>query len=1065
VSQPQRQPFLLRRLLPALVIVLLCGVAVTPLLRGTMPCTHDGDLHYHRVAAMRHALRNGIVFSRWMPDLAFGYGYPFFNYREPFSYYLSLGLHLLGLPLPTVSNLIYVLCFLAAAGGAYVLARDLFGPRGGLVAAVAYAYAPYQFLDAVLRGNLLESIALALFPWILWAFRRLALREEKRWFVVSVGLLTTLMLSHNISSLLFVPFLFLYLVTLAIAYRWRGRWVWAVLALALALGLTTFFWLPALTEQGYVQLHMSRVTRNNDFHYNFLGLAEIFAPPEAADTALINPPMEIHVGLALATLGLLGLVLGWIRTRRPVDEVAVLRQRERRASLIFFAAFAVVFLFMSTSASLWLWEHVPLLPFVQFPWRFVGRAILPLVLLAAAAFYRPTEARTSGPIPRRRAIPVLLAVAALILAAVPATYPPLGYCPMGPYPSIETVHQYERESGLVGVDPEGSYFPAWVEERPQASPLEAQYDAGETIARFDASSLPPEATLVSADYGPNRAHLVIDTPTPFRARYLTFFFPGWRVRIDGELTEVAPSSPQGLITFPVPAGRHEVTIRFGETPLRAVADAGSILSLLVFLLLLIRPPRFLTASGIGMPSAARSLALVLGVAALSLGLLLLGFKLAVVDRAPTVFRHPGLTEESTLPGVSHSLYQPYAGGLTLIGFDQEAQAFPADRSLRLDLYWTPWQRPNRRIQSTVYLVGPDGFLWSPENSFRPRGYHRPPPAHTWGEDEYVIDSHVIEPLPGTPPGTYQLVVNLFDRDTLVPLSALDEAGQPAAPQLTLGSVTVTAPQGPVSVPDRGRVDASLGDVTLLVADFDRQQAAPGDTVYLDALWRDGGTGTGAAVAPMLALRSLRGEVVAEYAVPLTADRGPGDVWRSQHRLTLPATLESGTYVWTVHAAASDLDRPGPTIGELAVAAPPHVYTAPPLDVTLDVPVGDVATLLGASFDPPPAELAAGDQLAVTLAWRAEATAGRSYHVFLHLLDAGGNLVVQSDGVPAGWTRPTTGWLPGEVIVDPRSLSLPADASPGVYTVVTGLYLPGGDRLVTPEGADAIPLITFTVVEP
>jgi hypothetical protein len=1000
-----------------------------------------------------------------MPDLAFGYGYPFFNYREPFSYYLSLGLHVLGLPLPVVSNLIYVLCLLVAAGGAYVLARDLFGPRGGLVAAVAYAYAPYQFLDAVLRGNLLESIALALFPWILWAFRRLALREEKRWFVLSVGLLATLLLSHNISSLLFVPFLLLYLVTLGIAYRGRGRWVWAGLALALALGLTTFFWLPALAEQDYVQLHMSRVTRNNDFHYNFLRLTEIFAPPGPVDTSLINPPMEIHVGLALAALGLLGAVVGWLRSRPPATgAIAALRLRERRASLIFFAAFALVFLFMSTSASLWLWENVPLLPFVQFPWRFLGRAILPLALLSAAAFFRPAGAPDPGHAICLRVVPVLLVLAALILAALPSTYPPLGYCPMGNYPSIETVHQYEHESKLVGVDPEGSYFPVWVEQRPQESPLEAQYAAGGSVARFDEASLPPEAELVSADYGPNRAHLVIDTPIPFRARYLTFYFPGWRVRVDGELTEVAPSSPQGLITFPIPAGRHEVTIRFGETPLRALADAVSFLSLLAFGLFLIRAPRFLASPGHDLASATRSLALALAGASLILGLLLLGFKLAVIDRVPTVFRHAGLEENGTLPGVSHSLYQRYADGLTLIGFDQESQAFPADGSLRLDLYWTTWQPPTRRVQSTVYLVGPDGFRWSPENSFRPRGYHRPPPAYTWQAGEYVVDSHVIEPVPGTPPGTYQLVVNLFDRDTLAPLSVLNEDGQPAAPQLTLGQVTVTAPQESVLLPEHDRVDVPLGNVTLLMADFDRPQAAPGETVYLDALWRDAGMETGRTDVLVLGLRSPQGQVVAEYTVSFPASLEPGGVWRSQHRLTLPATLESGSYVWTVHLAL-DLDEPGRSIGELSVVAPPHVYEAPPLDVTLQVPLGDVATLLGVSFNPPPAELTAGSQITVTTAWRAEATADLSYHVFLHLLDAGGNLVDQSDGVPAGWTRPTTGWLPNEVIVDQRTLALPADATPGVYTVVTGLYLPGGDRLFTPGGDDAVPLSAITVAEP
>jgi hypothetical protein len=45
-----------------LLIVSLWGLPlVTPLLRWTaVPCTHDGHLHYHRIAAMRHAWEYGL---------------------------------------------------------------------------------------------------------------------------------------------------------------------------------------------------------------------------------------------------------------------------------------------------------------------------------------------------------------------------------------------------------------------------------------------------------------------------------------------------------------------------------------------------------------------------------------------------------------------------------------------------------------------------------------------------------------------------------------------------------------------------------------------------------------------------------------------------------------------------------------------------------------------------------------------------------------------------------------------------------------------------------------------
>nr|HID13061.1 hypothetical protein [Anaerolineae bacterium] len=378
------------------IVLLLCAVAVLPLLRSDSPCTHDGALHYFRVTAMRHALQNGILFTRYLPDLAFGYGYPFFNYRAPLSYYLALALYLTGLPLPAALNGVYVLSIAGSALTAYLLARDLFGPRAGLVTAVAYAYAPYQFLDALLRANMPESVALPLLPLILWAFRRLALTGHRRCLLVSVGSLAALLLTHNISSLLFVPFLAAYLTVLWLVYRRDGHWIAVGGALALALGLTAFFWGPALLERDYVQLHMSRVTRNNDFHYNFLGLAEIFAPPAPVDTSLMNPPMRVHLGLVQVVLAGVGLSVGMLNLKSQTPNLKP-QISERRASLVFFAASATFFIFMGTRASLWLWEHVPLLPFVQFPWRFIGRAALPVALLASAPFYNCSQFAIRNP--------------------------------------------------------------------------------------------------------------------------------------------------------------------------------------------------------------------------------------------------------------------------------------------------------------------------------------------------------------------------------------------------------------------------------------------------------------------------------------------------------------------------------------------------------------------------------------------------------------------------------------------------------------------------------------------
>ena len=125
-------------------------------------------------------------------------------------------------------------------------------------------------------------------------------------------------------------------------------------------------------------------------------------------------------------------------------------------------------------------------------------------------------------------------------------------------------------------------------------------------------------------------------------------------------------------------------------------------------------------------------------------------------------------------------------------------------------------------------------------------------------------------------------------------------------------------------------------------------------------------------------------------------------------------------------------------------------------------LGNLATLVG--FDLSSDALRPGEVLTVTLVWRAERTASTSYHVFLHLLDPTERVVRQSDGVPAAWTRPTTGWLAGEYVTDERGLQLPDGTEASDYRLSAGLYVPGGERLAAVDGTETIDLTTI-VVEP
>jgi hypothetical protein len=107
--------------------------------------------------------------------------------------------------------------------------------------------------------------------------------------------------------------------------------------------------------------------------------------------------------------------------------------------------------------------------------------------------------------------------------------------------------------------------------------------------------------------------------------------------------------------------------------------------------------------------------------------------------------------------------------------------------------------------------------------------------------------------------------------------------------------------------------------------------------------------------------------------------------------------------------------------------------------SLDYNLGDKVALMGYGLSA--ADVRPGDILELSLRWQGLAHILRSYSVFVHLVDAEGRMWAQHDGVPLRQLHPTTHWVAGEIISDPRELSLPEDLPAGRYRLQAGMYLP------------------------
>jgi hypothetical protein len=864
-----------------LVVLLLPIFVVLPLLQPGLPRTADGYLHLLRAVEVDRSWQDGVYYPRWAPDMAFGYGYPVFNYFAPLLYHLIAAVHLTGLWLQTSLKVVLIGCIVLGGLGVYSLAKDLFGARSAVLAAACYVYAPYPLKDLFVRGAYAEFLALSLMPATLWAFNRLVTRGKALYMVTAPTLCAAVILSHNISAMLFLPVLVGFAAwSICSTRRWyKARDV--TLALALALCLTAFFWVPALAEKPAVKL--DRMTEAHfDFRNHFLTLKELLSPSVEPDSSAFNPVWLYNIGtaqLVLAGLGALVVLTG------PVG-------RRQRLQGAFFLVVMLAAAFMTLSASKPVWEHVPLLAFTGFPWRFLGIAVLAGSVLAVLSVSLWTR------VPWRHAGMVFLALS-LVLTVTSAFVHLYGRWPHGGGEEItaKDVVLYEKSSGVIGTTGASEAFPIWVVEEPKDSPLVSQYLSSSPISKLDEGSLPESAqaellahSVVSDEY----RFVAVE---PFTARFNTIYFPGWQAFVDGGSVPVTPSYPDGLITVQVPAGEHRVLVRFADTPVRTLANivSGAGLVATAGITLFLWAARRRRRSGEVQGSAENRVPF--AQAALLAGALLLLFvvKTAVIDPSTTWFRKS--SPPGQVIGAQNSAHLNLGDEVRLLGYDISSESVVPGGTLEVTLYWEAQRRSHEDYSVFLHLddLRPNYVSWSTSEELSPADL----PTSSWVTGFYVSDHHVLNISRETPPALYVLRAGMYRPDSGERLSVLDEEGNTLSDSIELARIRVrrTTPldlsgvtmEGPFSFGDRVKlIGYTLGDARVTPGSYARlvlywealKEMEEGYTVFVHVVDDQGQTRAQADGVPMAGMYPtwtwLQGEVLAdEHLVPVEIDVEPG----------------------------------------------------------------------------------------------------------------------------------------------------------------------------------------------
>ncbi len=505
------------------------------------------DIHIAWLFEFHKTIFAGKFPPRFVPDLSFGFGYPLFNFVFPLPFYIAEIFHLLGLSLVDSIKALFFITIPLSFLFMYLLLRQFSSKIISLTGAVLYIYTPYRAVDLYIRGAIGEIVSFMFLPLILLSIVKLKSPGIK-WVGIGAIAMASLVLSHNITSYMFLPFAGLFfLLQFFFTKEKRAYFSKSILMVFLGLLLSIYFWLPAVMESGLMKY---------DTVFNFVDhyptILQLVTPYWGYGGSVAGPGdgMSFFLGITNLLLLSIGLVLAIIYWAKINKEIKML--------IVWVLVCLGSAFFLMNYRSIFLWDNLPLLPYFQFPWRFlilttfsipllvvlienlrykeiIAIGIIFLTLVTSYSFFWPQDfLGREDNYYLNRYIPV----------------------PLASKEYLETQEEYLRLPRNTQIRPDKNY--------PLVSIKNGEIERVDRLNDLD-------------------AFFKIRSEAGATLNYNKYFFPGWVAKIDGRRIEIKPGEPFGQITVDVPSGNHTIKIAFEETNFKKFLNAISLGSFLVSL--------------------------------------------------------------------------------------------------------------------------------------------------------------------------------------------------------------------------------------------------------------------------------------------------------------------------------------------------------------------------------------------------------------------------------------------------------------------------------------------------
>lgn len=533
------------------------------------------DLQAMRVHQMFVCFKDFQIPCRWVPDMGYQYGYPQFLFYPPAPYYLGAFIHLFGIQIIDSVKILFILGYVCSTIFMFIFLKAFFYGESkeksfikihlsAFLGAMLYTYVPYKAVEVYVRGALSEFWSLSFFPLVFWSIYQLINERKMKYSIFLAFSIAGLLLTHNLITLIFAPIAILWCLSLLVIKKGWKSLPKVFLGGVLGVGLAAFFTLPVIFEGKYVHLEtllggyfdyrqhyvdVFRLLISNLFGYGSSGFGQ-------------DNSLSLSTGQIQWIVALFGFILSFVFLKK---------QKSISILIIIFSIVEAGVLFLIHQKSSFIWQSLPVMAYLQFPWRFLTISIFLLSFLGASTAFLIIQFN--------RKIGKIFVVLVLI--------------------GIFLLHGYFfKPKEWFGISDSDKFSgPFWEKEL--------------TISIFDYlpiyAKLPPNrvapvlpevldgnVTFLSYKKGSNFQTGLTEVTEKSKLRLPLLDFPGMTVFVDGKVVNHNHDDCRkeefcfGLISFDINKGTHTIMTKLKDTPVRSIGNVITIISFIILMFLLFK---------------------------------------------------------------------------------------------------------------------------------------------------------------------------------------------------------------------------------------------------------------------------------------------------------------------------------------------------------------------------------------------------------------------------------------------------------------------------------------------